>query len=348
MTRIRARSFTIAALALFAAACAGGTGEETAAATPAPRSAGTAYVVIDTALDATLEASGVAEPLMQSTLSTKLMGTVVEVLVREGDRVAEGQPLLRLDARELDAKAAQVAASVAEAEAIQRDATTHAARIRALYADSAATKAQLDAVETGLARADAAVRAARAASAELQAVSGYAVVRAPFAGIVTQRLVDAGAFAAPGAPLLVVQNASSLRITAAAPPNALGSLRRGARIAARIEGTPVSATVEGVVPSPAGSVYTVNAIVENGAGRWLAGSAATLLIPQGTRRALVVPTRALRREGDLVGVTIRDASGDVLRWIRVGEASGDLTEVLGGLRAGDTVLLPDAAAGGRE
>lgn len=348
MTRIRARSFTIAALALFAAACAGGTGEETAAATPAPRSAGTAYVVIDTALDATLEASGVAEPLMQSTLSTKLMGTVVEVLVREGDRVAEGQPLLRLDARELDAKAAQVAASVAEAEAIQRDATTQAARIRALYADSAATKAQLDAVETGLARADAAVRAARAASAELQAVSGYAVVRAPFAGIVTQRLVDAGAFAAPGAPLLVVQNASSLRITAAAPPNALGSLRRGARIAARIEGTPVSATVEGVVPSPAGSVYTVNAIVENGAGRWLAGSAATLLIPQGTRRALVVPTRALRREGDLVGVTIRDASGDVLRWIRVGEASGDLTEVLGGLRAGDTVLLPDAAAGGRE
>lgn len=344
------RSLTIAATLLLAAACAGAPAPEPEAhaATPDARSAGTEYVVADTTIDATLEAAGIAEPLMQSTLSTKLMGTVTEVLVHEGNPVAEGQVLLRIDARELEAKAAQVAASVAEAEAVYRDATVQAARIRALYADSAATKAQLDAVETGLARSDAAVRAARAASAELQAVSGYAVVRAPFAGVVTQRLVDAGAFAAPGAPLLVVQNASSLRINASVPPNALARVRRGVRLTATIEGVPVVATVEGVVPSPMGSVYVVNALVENAGGRFLPGSAATLLLPQGTRPALVVPTRALRREGDLVGVTLRGTAGDVLRWVRAGHTTGEMTEILGGLWAGDVVVVPDSVAGGRE
>lgn len=340
MPTTMSRTVLLASAALFAAACGGAPEAEvkTAAATPS----GSVYVVSDTTIDATLEAAGIAEPLMQSTLSTKLMGTVTEVLVREGDRVSQGQALVRIDARELDARAAQVAASVAEAEAVQRDAAVQVGRIRTLYADSAATKAQLDAAETGLARAEAAVRAANAASSELQAMSGYAVIRAPFAGIVTQRLVDAGAFAAPGTPLLVVQNSASLRITASAPPSAVASVRRGTRLSATIEGAATVATVEGVVPSAAGSVYTVNAIVENARAQWLPGSAATLQLPQGRRTALVVPTRALRREGDLVGVLVREEGGDVLRWIRLGVTVGEMTEVLGGLRPGDRVVVPDA------
>src|SRR5688572_8997205 len=177
------------------AACAPRRSENAGASEP-PAPAGTPVTVIDTTIAATLDAAGIAEPFQQATLSTKLMGTVVAVLVREGDAVEAGQPLVRIDARDLTAKAAQASASVADEEANQREALSHAARIRALYADSAATKAQLDAAETGLARAEAAVRVAHGASAELSAVSDYATVRAPFAGVVTQRFVDPGAFAA--------------------------------------------------------------------------------------------------------------------------------------------------------
>jgi len=302
---------------------------------------GTPITVVDTVVDAVLDAAGVAEPFQQATLSTKLTGTVVEVLVREGDVVRAGQPLVRIDARELTAKAAQVAASVVDVTASHREALAQATRIRGLYADSAATKAQLDAAETGLARADAAVRGAQAAAAELRAVTEYAVVRASFGGVVTQRFVDVGAFAAPGAPLVTLQDVARLRVSVSAEPNAVRSLRRGAPISATIEHRAVNAVVEGVVPTPTGNLYTVNAIVPNGDRAILAGSAATLTLPLGRRAALMVPATALRREGDLTGVFVRTAEGDALRWIRVGHVGEQMVEVMSGLRAGEQIVVPN-------
>ena len=338
-TRITAAA---AAGALLLAAC-GSPKTETNESAPT-RVAGTVYTVKDTVIDATFEASGTAAPLRQATLSTKLMGTVLEVLVREGDAVAAGQPLVRIDARDLAAKQAQVGASIADAEAMRRDAATQAARMRALYADSAATRAQLDAAETGLARAEAAAHAAQASRAELGAVSEYATIRAPFGGTVTRRFVDPGAFAAPGTPLVAVQDGLQLRITANATPDVARNIRRGASLDATIEGRPAVAVVEGVVPAQAGNLYTINAIVGNADGRILPGSTATLYLPLGTRAALVVPAAAVSREGDLTGVTLRTAQGDETRWVRLGRSAGTFVEVNAGLRAGDQVVVAPAGA----
>ncbi|MDZ7630128.1 MAG: efflux RND transporter periplasmic adaptor subunit [Gemmatimonadaceae bacterium] len=203
-------------------ACGGAPADSAPAADTTPvRVAGTVLRLTDSTLTALIEASGVAEPMQQATVSTKLMGTVTAVRVREGDVVREGQVLLQIDARELNAKSSQVAASIADAEAMQADAATQAARIRALYADSAATRAQYDAAQTGLARAEAGVRAARAAANEVAAMGSYATVRAPFNGMVTARFADPGTFAAPGAPLLTVQDASTLRISVSASGEAV-------------------------------------------------------------------------------------------------------------------------------
>ena len=303
---------------------------------------GTVYTVKDTVVDDTFEASGTAAPLRQATLSTKLMGTVVAVLVKEGDAVVAGEPLVRLDARDLAAKEIQVAASMADAEAQHHDAVTQAGRIRALYADSAATKAQLEGAETGLVRAEAGVRAARGASAELGAMRSYAVIRAPFAGLVTKRFVDPGSFAVPGSPMVTVEDGIQLRVTANATPNAVRGIHRGQRIGATIEAQPVGAVVEGVVPSAAGNLYAINALVANPAGRVLPGSAATLLLPTGPRHTLVVPAAAVSQQGDLTGVTVRTNDGDQLRWIRLGRAAASMVEATAGLRVGDRIIVPPA------
>ena len=325
------------ALLMLTSACATTKPDERTAAVRAP---GVVYTVRDTTMQASLEASGTATPLRQATLSTKLMGTVLQVFAQEGDVVAAGQPLVRIDSRDISAKQAQVSASIADAEAMRRDAMTQAGRIRALYADSAATRAQLDAAETGLARAEAGAQAARGAAAELNAMNGYALVRAPFAGVVTKRFVDPGAFAAPGAPLMSVQDGLRLRITASTTPDVARGVRHGQPLDARIEGRAVGAIVEGVVPSQAGNLYTINAIVANPGLNIPPGSTATLLLPMGTRRALVVPTRAVTRQGDLTGVTLRTASGDETRWVRIGPSAGGVVEVNAGLRAGDQVIVP--------
>ncbi|HEU4584101.1 MAG TPA: efflux RND transporter periplasmic adaptor subunit [Gemmatimonadaceae bacterium] len=314
---------------------------ETARAKPT-RVAGTPYTLRDTSMATTFQAAGVAEPVRQATLATKLMGRVTEVLVREGDTVKAGQPLVRIDARELQAKAEHVAASLAEATAVRADAATNAKRIRALYADSAAARLQLDAAETALARAEAGLATARAAAAELDAVRSYSVIRAPFAGVVTARHVDPGAFAAPGAPLVSIQDAARLRITAAVTPDIAQRLRRGDSIDAAIEGRSTPATVEGVVPRANGNLYSVNALVPNSEGEFLPGSAATLSIALGSHRALVVPARAIARQGDLTGVTLRTGAGDELRWVRLGDTAADIVEVTAGLRAGDQIVIPNA------
>jgi RND family efflux transporter MFP subunit len=331
-------------LALAGGMACGGTDDEAAPPAAAARPQGRAFVVRDTAIEATLDASGIAEPLAQATLSTKLMGAVTSVRVREGDRVGAGQILATIDARDLDARREQVRSGVSSAEAMLHEAQLQADRMRALYADSAAPRAQVDAAEAGLARAQAGVRAARGGQAELDAVSSYSVIRSPFAGTVTQRMVDPGAFAVPGAPLLTIQDHRRLRLVVSVTPQAAGSLRRGAIVSAEIEGMPVRATIEGLVPTGNGSLYTLNATVDNTDGRLPSGGAATVRVPMGTRSVILVPVTAVQTEGALTGVAVRAGDATTTRWVRLGRNRDGLVEVVSGLRVGETIVIPNDSA----
>jgi len=346
--QIMLRAFLISATLSGAALLAGCGGESPAAdAAPAQPLAGAQVVVRDTMLPATIEAAGTAEPFQQATLSTRVMATVEAVTVREGDRVAAGQVLVRLDTRDLDARQAQVEAGLAEAQAVEREAEAMAVRIRALFADSAATKVQLEQAETGLARAQAAVRTARAGAAELAAVRSYAEVQAPFAGIVARRHVDPGALAAPGAPLMTVEDASRLRVEVTAAPEHVRGLGRGSVVGVLVEGHPVRGEVEGVVRAQAGNMAQVNVVVANPDRGFLSGSSAVVLLPRGTGAALVIPAAAVLRQGDLVGVEVVVADRAERRWVRLGRSLPDgLVEVLSGLSAGDVVLVRVSAPDG--
>lgn len=325
-------------IALTAALLAGcGSSPETA--TPANQQpTGTAVAVNDTVITDMFTANGVAEPIQRATLSTKLMARVTAVLVHAGDKVTSGQLLLRLDSRDLEARRNQVAASVAAANAARTDAAAHARRIRGLYTDSAATRSQLDNAEAALARADAGVSMAQANAREVEATASYAEIRAPFAGIVTERLVDPGALAAPGAPLVTVADHRTLRISADATPSAVSALSSGTKLAATIGDSMAIARVEGVVPAGS-NLYRINALVDNRDGRLLSGSSATLAIARGSRPAILIPAAAIIHQDDLTGVKLLVANGAELRWIRLGRQIDDAVEVLAGLNSGDSVLV---------
>ncbi|MFN8573851.1 MAG: efflux RND transporter periplasmic adaptor subunit [Gemmatimonadaceae bacterium] len=338
----KANSAMRAAAVLLLSAC-GGKEPQVVAEAAAAEPAATTYVVHDTTVLAQHEITGTAEPYRQATLSTKMMGTVTAVFAEEGARVASGTILAHIDSRDVDAKAAQVRAGIAGAMAAQHEAELMAARMRALYADSAAPKAQLDAAEAGLARANAGVAQARAGEEELAAVASYSAVRAPFAGVVTQRFVDPGAFAAPGAPIVTVQEHSRLRIAASAAPREVKGLRPGTTVDVSVEGAMARGKVEGVVPSAA-SLLTVNVVVDNRAGQLTPGGAATIRLGEGNVSTRLVPQLALVHEGDLTGVRIKGASGPTIRWVRTGRTFGDFVEVVAGLDVGTVVLVPTRSA----
>lgn len=326
-------------MTLALAACGGG---EPATKAPTATTNAPAIAVLDTVVLATTDAAGVATPMESSTLSTRLMASVVEVMVLEGAVVRQGQTLARLDQRDLAAKRQQAQAALADAEAQRALARVSADRMRALFADSAAPRAMLDAAEAGLARAEAGVRAATAGIVELDAVAGYGEIRAPFDGVVSHRFVDPGAFVAPGAPIVTVDRLGSLRISVTLPTDQAQTIRAGALLAATIERDTVTARVEGVVRGAAGT-STLNAIVANRTGQWLGGSAATLHLPAGSRRALLIPTAAIRQEGDVSLVTRRTPQGELVTAVRLGAVFGDRTEVVAGLQATDQVVVPTTA-----
>lgn len=325
------------------AACA----ETPAAESPAIVAAdpGMIVVVRDTMLPDAVDAPADVEPLLESTLSTKLMGRVVEVAVREGDHVRAGALLVRLDDRDLGARREQAQASLRSAEAALEEARLLAGRMRALFADSAAPRAQVDAAEAGLIRAEQSVRAARAGATEVESLADYFAIRAPFNGTIVQRFVDPGALAAPGSPLIRIEDASRIRLMASIAPPLASRVRRGATIEVSIEGVRTSGRVEAVLPARSASLVTVQVIVDNADGRYSSGSAATVSVPGETRMAMLVPVAALVHTGELAGVRIRSGGAVMTRWLRLGRVRGDYVEVLSGLSAGDSVVVPVSPAG---
>ena len=337
----RTMTMAVVGLGLFAAACSDPVPEVPGR---VPVTPGVAVAVVDTVIAAVTEASGMASPLESSTLSTKLMASVEQVLVIEGARVTRGQLLARLDQRDLAAKKVQAEAMLADVQAQRDMALVHATRLRALHADSAAPTAMLDAAESGLRRAEAGVRAAEAGLAELAAVTSYGAITAPFDGVIARRFVDPGAFVAPGAPLLTVDKVGGLRVTATVPASAASAVTRGDQIVVTVDGVTYEARVEGTARAGAGT-YTVNVILPNADGAIAGGTAATLRLPAGERSALLVPTAAITRQGDLATVRRRTAQGDLLTVVRTGSVVGERTEVIGGVVATDSVVV--AATTGR-
>jgi RND family efflux transporter MFP subunit len=277
-------------------------------------------------------AAGTVRAARRAELSTRLMGRVESVRVRPGDAVRPGQLLLTVERASLTAAERQAAAGLAQAGANLR-------RTERLYADSAAPLVQLEAARTAHAQAE-------AQAASVRADMAYAEIRAPFAGLVVSRLADPGDQAAPGQPLLVVEDRTAREIVVTVPDELREQLRPGQVASVRIGSgeRPYSARILAVVPGADPRSPTVE--VRLAGPRELApGLAAVVELPAAGRSGMEVPVTAIVRRGQLEGVYLFAPDSTLrLRWIRAGRSTDATVEVLSGLLAGDLVALDGAKA----
>lgn len=279
------------------------------------------------------EAGWVAASLQraeQATLSTRLAGMVKRVLVSEGARVAPGQLLLELEAADLlgQQKAAQSAREAAAA---------HHRRILALQTQGAATPSEAEQAASQLAQAEGALAA-------VQGQLAHAQIRAPFAGTVQRREVQAGAFAAPGQPLLTLEGSGSLELTASLSETEAAGLKPGQGVAFEAEGRKGKAQITALAVG--GDALTHRQALR---ARVLSpidlrsGAFARLQIPGLTAsREVRVPLSALVQRGELSGVFVAEGGRAHLRWINFGETRGPSVEVRAGLKATDRVIADPA------
>jgi HlyD family secretion protein len=137
-----------------------------------------------------------AQPIVA--VGSRVAGRIARYLVDEGDRVAEGQPLVELDARPFEAAVAQARAAVASARARRTLAESELRRMRDLYRAAVAAQDELDRRESEATSARAAVAELEAALERVETDLADTVIRAPTAGVVLETLKQPGEIAVPG------------------------------------------------------------------------------------------------------------------------------------------------------
>lgn len=323
---------------------------------------------------------GVVEAVRQTRLSTQVAGAIVALQVKAGDRVKAGQELLRIDASAAQQGVAASASQVEAAQAQLKVAASELARQKQLHQKQYISQAALERSQAQWEAAQAQVNALQAQTRVAQAQSGFFLLKAPYAGVVSEVAVTLGDMALPGRPLLTLHDPSALRVTAAVPQALLGSLSSRldqvryeinglAGSAARLQPASVellptidaashTAQIRLALP-PAGAAGAVGgagatAVVGPASTAVMPGLFARVWLPAGAASAsskaepqrLFLPTSAILRRAELTGAYVVDAQGKPrLRQVRLGRTSGDQVEVLTGLRPGDKVAAdPQAAA----
>lgn len=293
-------------------------------------------------------ASGTVEPSRRARPGSKILGRVEAVPVAEGQKVAAGELLARLESRDLRAALRQAEAAVASAEAQLDNARSQHRRMLELHARGSATEKSLEDATSAWKTAEAGVEQARANAAAAEVSLGYAEIRSPFEGWVVAKEIEEGDMVQPGRPLFTVEDLDPAKVVADVPETEVHGYAPGDP--ARVEVAAVGRRAEGelhrIVPAGDRSsrTFRFEVVLANPEGFLKSGMFARVTLPrETTRQALLVPRSALVHRGQLEGVYVvqrdePDRPTARLRWIRTGEGVGDEVEVLSGLAEGEVYV----------
>ncbi|MEQ1607215.1 MAG: efflux RND transporter periplasmic adaptor subunit [Pyrinomonadaceae bacterium] len=186
------------------------------------------------------------------------------------------------------------------------------------------------------------IEQAKAEIANTQVYAGYSKIVSPVSGIVVKKFAEAGATAAPGTPLLSVEDISQYRLEAAVEESRSQSIRVGGRVSVRIDALgdgEFLANIAEIMPTSdaASRSYTIKIdLPANPALR--TGLYGLARFPVAQKDAITVPQTAIVQRGQLSGVYVVGGEGKVqFRIVTTGKTSEGMTEVLSGVSEGDEI-----------
>jgi RND family efflux transporter MFP subunit len=311
-----------------------------------------------------LEAVGTVRAAQTSQLASQIMGNIVAVQVHEGERVESGQVLVMIDDAQVRAAvdqataaelAAQKDASAAESELALAQTTLK--RYEQLYEKKSVSPQEFDEIKTRAQSAEArrdmaraALAQANAALAQARTTLGYTRIRAPFAGVVTERKADPGTLASPGMPILTLEDTRNYRLEVTVDESDVRLVRIGQSAPVNIDAlgsAEIAGKVVQMVPAadPGSRSFLVKIELPKDS-HLRSGLFGRAQFPRGERSALLIPRTAVVERGQLQGIYVLDAEQIAgMHYITLGRTSGQQVEVLSGLEGGEKII---AAPGDRE
>jgi len=304
-----------------------------------------------------LEAPGTVRAAQTSDLASQVMGNIVEIRAREGDRVQRGQVLAVID--DAQARAAVDRATAAGVGAQQQLVAANSdlvlaestlKRYQHLYDRKSLSPQEFDEVKARqqgtLAHRDMAQAGqaqARAALNQAMTSLTYTRIRAPFDGVVTEKKADSGTLASPGMPIFTVEDVRRYRLEVAVNESDLRYVRTGGQVAVAIDAldnAQLKGKVVQIIPTadPASRAFLVKIELPTDP-RLRSGLFGRARFSRGERHALLIPRTAVVERGQLQGVFVLDQNKIAsLRYVTLGKSSGAEIEVLTGLQGGDWLV----------
>jgi RND family efflux transporter MFP subunit len=298
-------------------------------------------------------ASGKIESQNSANVSTRMMGYVTKVHVKMGQKVSAGQLLMSINNADLQAKKAQVDASILQATAGFNNAKKDYERFQNLIAQQSASQKELDDMTSRYEMAKAGLEGAKQMRNEVIAQFSYANITAPFSGEVTNTFVKEGDMANPGMPLVSVEGNGLMQVMAMVSEGDISSITNGMPVTVLVKSS--NQQIKGKVSEISGSAtntggqYLVKINLEKADKNVLSGMFVNVKFliekPKATTETktpdkVLVPTSALVTQGQLTGIyTVSSEKTALLRWLRIGKNFGDQVEVLSGLAADEKYIV---------
>ena len=280
-----------------------------------------------------VEVTGQVRPIFQATLSSRIQGTIDQLLVREGTQVVKGQTLIQLDSRDVQTDLARASAEVENTKAQFN-------RMKLLYGEEAVSKQEVE-------NATCAFKVAEANRKTALTQLSYTVIKAPFDGVITEKKVEVGEMASPGQPLLKMEDPLQLRLEATVAEGDLKSVSGGNTIPVVIDalgGQALTGVVSQILPAGDPQTHTFMVKVDLPQTSELkTGMFGRFQLDKGTHQTILVPDSAIVERGELTSVFVVGSDQiSRLRWIKVGRRFDTQTEILSGVNVGERALLDGA------
>src|SRR5712672_1230363 len=296
-----------------------------------------------------VDAIGMVTPISSVGLKSRVETTIVSVHFEDGAKVAEGDLLFTLDARQIDAQIEQAEGMLARDRAQLVGAERDHKRYSDLIGKGATTQVNVDNAKTQADILIGTIKADQAALDNLKVQKSYTIIRAPFSGRISAANVKVGNFLRPAdtQPLAVINQMAPVYVTFAIPQRVLVDLREamakdGSKVIANIPGHQRSeegkvAMVENTVDATTGMV-TVRGIMDNGNETLWPGTLVSTKLIIRTENSVVVPTIAVQRSqnGNYVFV-VRDGAAKV-QPVKVDRTSQGVSVISEGLSGDESVV----------
>lgn len=274
--------------------------------------------------------TGSFEPFKESRVSSELQGKINEIFVPEGSLVKQGQPIIQLDNSLLKLS---LQSAIVQKEGLEADVR----RFEILVKADAIQGVQLEKAELGL-------RSAKVQVASLNEQINKSTIRAPFTGIVTAKLTEVGAFAAPGIPLIQISDISRLKFTVNVPEADLSQFRLGQEYAVTADAYPDSEFSARVAmigsKANAGNSFPVQMLVANTEDLKIKSGMFGKLSQSSeqTSEGIFVPSSALQGTAGQTQIYLIRNGKAVLQNIVVDAKLNNTSRVSSGLKAGDMII----------